>query len=181
MTYADLEIVDEHDQPVTHRATYEEVVRKGLWHRGVHVIIYTPDHEILMQKRAPSLLVYPGRVEISVGGGVGRGETPKAAALREVREEFGLTIPAKELRFIGKLRINHHAQGQYDRCFTYSYAVCLPKSKLNVQLNPNETSTTFFMTEKQLRQALRIHRIRHIGRITPLYDYWRYLLTALHE
>lgn len=172
------DVVDENDQPTGSRASYEEVHSKGLWHRGVHVLIYTPDGKVVMQKRSPSLSYHPDEVEISVGGGVNAGERPEQAAAREVNEELGITIGPSELRFIGKTKFNHATKTQLNRNFIYSYSICVPEDKLAFKINPAETSSAFLLSEKRLRAALRRHRIRHVGKITSTYAYWRYLLDS---
>lgn len=179
MKTSSLAVVDKNDQPLNRVASYEEVHRLGLWHRGVHAIIYTPDKEVLMQKRSPSLAYHPREVEISVGGAVESGESPEQAIIREIDEEFGLKVQPNQLRFIGKSRYNHRVGPYRSRTIIYSYAACLPKSEIRVTINPSETSSAFFMKEQTLRLALRRHRIKSIGRISSLYAYWRRLLAAM--
>lgn len=170
------EVVDEEDNPLGIRASYDEVHDKGFWHRGIHVLVCTPDKQIIMQKRAPSLRYHPNEVEISVGGGVDAGETPAQATVREIKEELGLDITPEELHYIGKKKFNHATKGQLNRYFLYSYWVCVPRERLHLSVNPEETDSLFLLTERQLKAALRRHRIRHVGRITSTYAYWDYLL-----
>ncbi len=174
------DIVDQHDNPIGQTASFDEVHAKGLWHRGVHVIIYTPEREIIMQKRSVSLKYHPNEIEISVGGGVDAGETPLQAGVREVQEELGLSLNPADLTYIGKKAYNHRSKTQQMRCFNYSYAVCLPKEQLQqLTIDPQETSLAFMITERKLRRALRIHRIKNIGKITSTYAYWRFLLDGI--
>lgn len=173
------DVVDENDKPMGKVASYDEVNKKGLWHRGAHVIIYSPDKEILMQKRSPSLDYHPDEIEISVGGGVDAGESPEQTIVREVHEELGIDIDATKLRYIGKTKFNHRNKKQLNRSFIYSYAICIPKKDLKLNIDTTETSETFFISEKDLRKALRKHRIKHVGRISSLYAYWKYLLDSM--
>lgn len=175
------DIVDQHDQLTGFKASYDEVHSKGLWCRGVHVLIYTPDRQIVMQKRSPTLKYHPNEVEISVGGGVDSGETPEQAAIREVNEELGISISPAELYFIGKTKFNHATKTQTNRNFIYSYSACIPKDKMKFTVDPEETSNAFLISEKKLRTALRRHRVRNIGRITSTYAYWKYLLDSLGQ
>jgi 8-oxo-dGTP pyrophosphatase MutT (NUDIX family) len=173
------DIVDEHDNPLDQAASYDDVHHKGLWHRGVHAIIYTPGREIVMQKRAPSLNYHPDLIEISVGGGVDAGEAPERAMIREINEELGITITPSELRFIGKTKYNHPTKNLLSRVFIYSYAVCIPKERMQLKINPEESSRAFLITERKLRRALKAHRIKNLGRISGEYAYWKYLLDAI--
>ncbi len=173
------DLVDEHDHPLGRTAAYTEVHRAGLWHRGVHIIVYTPDGRIVMQKRAPTLAYHPNEVEVSVGGGVNAGETPEQAATREVKEELGVVLKAKELRFLGKTVYNHRSRSHINRTFIYSYAVCVSPDRLKFTIHPRETSSAFMISKRGLRTALRMHRIKNIGRVTSQYAYWRQLLNEV--
>ncbi len=170
------DIFDENDEPTGKVAGFNEVYAKGLWTHGVHIIIYTPENKVVMQKRASSLVFHPNQVEISVGGGVDAGETPEQAIIREVKEELGLTVPAARLRFIGKKKHNHHLKNRIDRSFLYSYAICMSEDELQMKADPAETKLIFLISEAKLRRALRAHRIARVGKITPMYAYWRYML-----
>ena len=173
------DVVDDTDTLTGSQASYDQVHDQGLWHRGVHVLIYTPDRQIVMQKRSLSLKYHPNEVEVSVGGGVDAGERPDQAAAREMYEELGVSVNPDQLHFIGKTKFNHATKTQIYRTFIYSYSICLTADKLIFKLDPEETSTAFLLSEKKLRRALRRHRIRKIGKITSTYAYWRYLLDSI--
>lgn len=173
------DIVDEHDQPLNKVATFDDVHQLGYWHRGVHIIIYTPNQEIVMQKRSPSLSYHPGEIEVSVGGGVDAGEQPLDAAIRETKEELGITLDKANVRYLGKTKFNHRSKTQYNRVFLYSYAVCVPKHDLNFAIDTTETSEAFFISKRRLKRALTRHRIKHFGKISSLYAYWAALLKAV--
>ena len=55
--------------------------------------------QILFQKRALSI-ANGGFYDASAGGHIDEGEDPLTAALRETREEIGLTLAPEELRFV---------------------------------------------------------------------------------
>lgn len=72
--------------------TAPRVVAHGsplLMHRVVHVIVIDEAGRILLQKRAMTKDVAPGRWDTSVGGHVDLGEAVIEAALREMHEELG--------------------------------------------------------------------------------------------
>lgn len=179
MKLSTYDVVDENDKQVNQRADYNEVHAKGLWHRGVHVLIHTPDKQIMVQKRAPTLGFHPSEVEITAGGGVDAGETPTRAAIRETKEELGIRLAASDLRYVGKTRYNHRTKNLIKRTFIYSYIACVPLDRLKLSVNPEETSSAFLIPERQLRTALRRHRIKNIGKISPQYAYWKSLLDSI--
>jgi 8-oxo-dGTP pyrophosphatase MutT (NUDIX family) len=176
-TYFDC--IDEHDNLIGKTASYDEVHGQGLWHRGVHVIIYTPDRQIVMQKRSPSLKYHPDEIEVSVGGGVDAGESTDEAILREVKEELGLQLSKTDIKYIGKTKSNHHTRTQINRVFIYNYAACVPAGRLRFMTDDSETSTAFLMSENKLRRALRIHRIKNMGKVSSQYAYWTHLLNSI--
>ena len=64
---------------------------EGLNHATVHIWFYTPEGNILLQQRAATKKIYPLLWDVSVAGHVNAGESLLAAAIREVKEEIGLT------------------------------------------------------------------------------------------
>lgn len=63
----------------------------ALLHKVVHVLVFNDAGELLLQKRSMNKDVAPGKWDTSVGGHVSPGEDLKAAALREMKEELGVT------------------------------------------------------------------------------------------
>ncbi len=174
------DIVDHNDKPLGYTADFDEARRRGLWRRGIRVIIYTKDGQIVMQKRSSNLVFYPGEVEVSVGGGVNAGETPAEAAIREVKEELGLDISGYKLQFLGRTRYNHHFKNNCaHRVIGYNFAVCVPEKALRFSPDARETEQVFLMTRRQLLRAIRTHRVKNFGRLVPLYSTWRKLLDEL--
>ncbi|HJS84678.1 MAG TPA: NUDIX hydrolase, partial [Acetobacteraceae bacterium] len=59
-------------------------------HEGVLVAIWVGDRVLIVRQSYRETLCFPG-------GGVNRGETPAAAAIRELSEEIGLTVAPGDL------------------------------------------------------------------------------------
>lgn len=177
LTY--FEVVDDNDNLTGKTASFTEVHKKGLWHRGVHIIIYTPDGEIVMQKRSPSMKLHPDEIEISVGGGVDIGETPLDAVIREVNEELSLELTKHKVKFLGKRKFNHRTKSQIVRVILYSYSACVPKDKINLDIKTDETTKVFLISKRKLNSSLRVHRIKNLGKISSSYAYWKYLIASI--
>ncbi|MEW6378511.1 MAG: NUDIX domain-containing protein [bacterium] len=61
-----------------------------LIHRVIHVLVFNDAGQILLQKRALSKDIQPGKWDTSVGGHLAAGETFEQAACREMEEELSI-------------------------------------------------------------------------------------------
>jgi isopentenyldiphosphate isomerase len=84
-----LDVIDDSDQ-VTTQVTRSDVHKQGLPHRGVHVFLFTPEGELLIQKRSADRSQYASLWDCSVSEHVKAGESYQGAAKRGLREELGL-------------------------------------------------------------------------------------------
>lgn len=63
-----------------------------LLHKSVHVVVFdSSGSRILLQKRALTKDIQPGKWDTAVGGHVAAGESVEAAACRELAEELGIS------------------------------------------------------------------------------------------
>ncbi len=95
-----LELLDLYDE--TRMKTGKTIARgekvpDGYFRMVIHVCII---HEgrMLIQQRSPEKHSWAGLWDFSAGGGVISGELSKEAAVREVKEELGITFPPESLR-----------------------------------------------------------------------------------
>lgn len=86
------DVVNERDEVIDHKPR-SEVHRLGLMHRAVHVLVFNARGDVFLQKRSMSKDRQPGLWDSSASGHLDRGESYDACAVREVREELGLTLP----------------------------------------------------------------------------------------
>ena len=85
------DVVDERDE-VVGQAPRNDVHRRGLKHRAVHVLVFNSQGELFLQKRSLMKDCFPGTWDSSASGHLDQGEDYDACALREVREELGVTL-----------------------------------------------------------------------------------------
>lgn len=85
------------DNTVTGEAAKGDFYRSGRIHRASHVLIFNTQGEMLIQKRASGVLLYPGLFDFSCSGSVRRGESYREAMERELREELGIRAALTEL------------------------------------------------------------------------------------
>ena len=91
-----LDIVDDNDT-VVGSAAFQDVYKNMSQHRVVHILIFNPQGELLLQLRSKSKSAHPLHWSTSVGGHVRKGETYKQAALREAKEELGIVPEITEI------------------------------------------------------------------------------------
>ena len=96
-----LDVVDADDR-VIGCAPRGEVHRQGLRHRAAHILVFNPQGEVFVQRRAWWKECQPGRWDTSAAGHVDAGETYTRAACRELEEELGIRA-GDDLRLLCQL------------------------------------------------------------------------------
>jgi isopentenyldiphosphate isomerase len=91
------DVVNERDE-VVGQNTRGEVHRLGLMHRAVHVLVFNSAGLVFLQKRSLKKDGEPGLWDSSASGHLDAGEEYDACAVRELREEIGLSLPAPPQR-----------------------------------------------------------------------------------
>ena len=102
-----LNVVDEAGN-IIGQDTRENIHKKGLLHREVHVWFYTPKGEIVFQLRGKNKDTFPDLLDASVGGHVELGSDYVDTALKETLEETGIGASKNELHLIKTL----HKKGE---------------------------------------------------------------------
>jgi 16S rRNA (adenine1518-N6/adenine1519-N6)-dimethyltransferase len=104
MTDEIFDIVDEKDV-VIGQEMRSIVHQRGLWHRGVHVLLFTQAGKLLVQQRSKDRVHAPSALDCSVSEHLKAGEDYHAAAVRGLKEEMG--IDQNELQPLIKFRMNY--------------------------------------------------------------------------
>jgi len=85
-----LDIVDDNDC-VVGLLPRSDVHRLGLKHRAVHILIFNSKGELFLQRRSMRKDKCPGLWDSSASGHLESGEDYNDCAIRELREELGIT------------------------------------------------------------------------------------------
>lgn len=93
------DVVDEHDQ-VIGREYRREIHRRGLLHRAIHIFWLRADGQLCLQRRSFAKDNCPGLLSTSCAGHVDSGEDYLTAAVRELREELGVSVAPASLQEI---------------------------------------------------------------------------------
>jgi len=168
-----VDVVDEKNRKAGLRLPMAWATDRGLWHRGVHVVVQTSDGKFVVGKRVKSIVFAPGMLEISLGGGMDSGEEPLEAAARETHEELGVKLAEKHFRplFVHR-RISYHPHyNKYTKAHIYTYAVTLPVHSAHLRPQPGEVEELRLLTRGEIRRLLRAHRLRNFGRLSWSYKF----------
>jgi isopentenyldiphosphate isomerase len=109
-------VVDEHDRPIR-TTTRAEVRARNLLHRGVGILVRNRSGEIYVHRRTQTKDVFPGMMDMFVGGTVAAGEPYEQAAGRELAEELGITDAPLVYLF------KHRYEGADNNCLTAVFEV----------------------------------------------------------
>ena len=120
----------------------EELIPEGVYHLVCHILVKHTDGTFLLMKRDPRK-PYSNMWEATAGGSAFKGESPMKCALRELKEETG--ISSDELIEIG--RVLHHGHKTY-----YVDYLCITDADKNsVVLQEGETSDFKWVSASELR------------------------------
>lgn len=92
-----LDVVDDRDRRIG-QCSRDEIHRRALKHRAVHVFVFNNSGQLFVQKRAAGKDTFPGCYDSSASGHLHTGEDYDECALRELNEELGLRVAPGHLR-----------------------------------------------------------------------------------
>lgn len=139
------DVVNERDEPLR-RATRREVHAHQLWHRAVHILVFDAAGRIFLQKRSMKKDMSPGLWDSSCAGHVDAGEDYDTAAVRELREELGLTVTTAPTRWF---RIEARPETGWEFCWIYRLQHDGP-----FVLHPEEIETGEWLTSEELKRRM---------------------------
>lgn len=112
-----VDVVDENDV-VIGTVTRREMRRDVLRHRSVFIVVVNSDGDVLVHRRSRDKDIWPGWLDLAVGGVLASGETYEDGARREVYEEIGVESPFLESIDDGKSRaFDDESVSLMGRCF----------------------------------------------------------------
>ena len=151
--------------------------REGLWHASVQVWIFTLEGEILLQKRATNKDTYPDLWDISVAGHLSAGDSPTEAALREIKEEIGLQLSEKDLRFLKTNKVSKQPSDKIiDNEFNYLYLVKFPVKIDQLKLQKEEVAEVKLLAIKEFLNELKINGDQYVPHGN---DYYKFIIEAI--
>jgi isopentenyldiphosphate isomerase len=144
------DIVDENNVVIGQE--WRSVVhQRGLWHRGVHVFLFTRDGKLLVQQRSKNRDTFPSALDCSVSEHLKAGENYWQAAVRGLQEELGLA--GIDLDLLVEFGMNY---GPNDNEFCQLYQGIV--NPAHVRFDPGEVERVMYYTMSDLLALLRERR-----------------------
>lgn len=134
-------VVDEDDNIVTHLPR-KEAHEKKLLHRGISVLVFNDQGQVMLQKRSLKKDSNPGKWSNATGGHVSKDESYDLAAQREIIEELKLN---DKPTFLKKMIVNDPAHRTMSSLYTL-------KSNGPFEFNPEETDELKFFSKEDLKE-----------------------------
>ncbi len=120
-------------------------IPNGLYHIVSEVLVKHVDGSFLLMQRDWSKIGYPGFFETGAGGAVLKGETPYDGALRELREETG--ISTNDLTHVFTYNDMNHI-------FFYGYLCITDCDKSSITLQKGETISYRWLSRDEFLQFI---------------------------
>jgi isopentenyldiphosphate isomerase len=137
-------------------ALKSEIHTKGHYHNTAHVWLYTKDGHVLLAQRAASKLICPLLWDVSVAGHVDAGETIEHAAIREVKEEIGLTLTKSQVTKIGVFEcFQSYPNGIADNEFHHTFISELKTDIKNLILDKNEVEAVKLVSLSEFQNLIK--------------------------
>ena len=121
-------------------------MQSGDYHLVIHVCIFNSKNELLIQRRHPDKISWPGIWDISAAGSVLQGEDSRMAAIREVKEELGIEINLDGLR--------PHFTINFDQRFDDYWFIEQEIDLKDITLQPEEVVDAKWVQEDELIKLL---------------------------
>lgn len=141
------DVIDENDQ-VIGQEMRSVVHQRGLWHRGVHVFLFTNDNKLLVQQRSKDKSQSPLTLDCSVSEHVKAGEDYYHAAVRGLSEELG--IEGIDIEPLVKFKMNY---GPNDNEISKLFKGVV--EKVHINFDPVEIERVDYYSLPELRELMK--------------------------
>ena len=148
---------------------------RGLWHRGAHLILFTKDHKMIVEKRSMGMVTEPGELDISLGGIVDSGETPMRSILREAREELGVTLRSDQLEklFVSREEKEYRKLRKRVRTIKSVYTAVLDDNQVLFSPQVEEVSGIATLTITQTLELIKKGSLANVGTLSTGREFYK--------
>ena len=163
-----LDIVDENGLPTGQTVERTLAHAQGIRHRTAHVWLLRRRNgkvQVLLQKRSENKDSFPGCYDISSAGHIPAGVDFAESALRELREELGVTLEPSALMLCGN-RLSRkddvfHGQPFHDDQYSRVFAAWYDAEEADFALQKEEVSAVRWMDLAECMEKVATHAMPH--------------------
>lgn len=177
-----LDVCDENGEPTGRVSDRMTVHTLGLCHRTVHVWVVqrTSDGVRILLQRRSVRKTYPLCYDVSAAGHIMAGDGYEESALRELEEELGIKISARELSCLGtfdrgELVTEYLGRTIYDREITAVYVCFWDGDADSLTLQEEEVESVIWMDYAQCRDKIEQNDAQFCVELQSLKMLGRYL------
>lgn len=164
-----LDIVDADGIPCGQIVSREDAHRNGIRHRTSHVWLLrrnlSGNAEILLQKRCAEKDSFPGCYDISSAGHIPAGQSFSFSAVRELREELGLTVAEDALCPCGLRRFAYegmfHGNTFRDDQVSMIYGLWYTPEMGEIRVQPEEIESVLWLDVEECVRSVEGNRFPH--------------------
>jgi len=169
------------DLTVLRTCLKSEAHKNGWFHASVHIWVYTEKGEILIQKRAKSKNSFPDLWDVSVAGHITAGEDAITSAIREIKEEIGMSVAPYELNKIGVFKEKfEHREDFTDNEIHYIYLCKLEADIRSLRIQKEELSEIRLISIDSFELAINKRDFEQV--FVPHYpDYYSFVLKKIKK
>lgn len=145
-----------------------QVHRDGDLHGAAHIWVYRlidGKAELLLQKRSDTKDSFPGCYDTSSAGHLDPGENFTTAAIRELNEELGIQVTAKELQYINRKEIDRtdifHGETFHNHELISVYMMEIVPADREIHFQESEISGVVWMEADTLCWMVKEDAFRH--------------------
>jgi len=135
----------------------KDVHRDGDWHKAVHIWILNGKRELLIQKRAPDKDTHPNEWDISSAGHIIAGGESLETAIKEVKEELGISLRENDFEYLWLLK--HYSSHKNDLIINNEFNdVYLVNTDIDIKrmiVQKSEIADIKFMDYKELENSIK--------------------------
>ncbi len=150
-----VDVLDVNRNRTGKKVSKSDAHKNGWFQLTVHIWFYTKNKYVLLQQRAKNKDTHPLLWDVSVAGQIGANEDILDSAIRETKEEIGLTIFKTDLKKIGCFKsVEIHTTNLIDCEYHHTY-ICELKIALEyLQKQNSEVEALQLMSLKQFKKEL---------------------------
>jgi isopentenyldiphosphate isomerase len=172
-----MDVCDENNN-IVGRSMKSEILRRGLWHRTARVFVYNSKGEILIQLRGKGKELYPDRWDVGAAGHVFAGEDYIDAAIREAKEEIGLSLAKDDLDLLLMDKFQQVWGEFIEKVFPATYLVRFDGRLSEFMLQKEEVQKLKFVFVDNLEKDLK----EFPDKYSPHPDeYWSRIIESVRE